>query len=277
MHAIASAGLSDIGRKRSNNQDHFLVDDSCRLYLVADGMGGHQAGDVAARLVVDSMHRYYASVSEPMDVEPGDPSLSAEANRLLGAIRYANQHVYQASLSNNACKGMGSTLAAVLLAGGTFVAANVGDSPIYLIHEGAIEMLSVPHTLMAEQADLGSDRGVIGSELQHVLTRGMGVEETVLPDICESPCFSGDRLILCSDGLSGKVAADEMLTVVVSQTAPEACRSLVEMANQRGGDDNITVIVLHVDKQNTLLTRFGRWMSRLTGCGRGKPPCQPSL
>lgn len=246
------------------------MDDAHGLYVVADGMGGHQAGDVAARLVVDSMRRYFtAGSAAAAALENGvpDPALSTPANRLVGAIRYANQQVFQAAVNHSAYKGMGSTLAAVLFAESTFVAANVGDSPIYLIHEGTIETLSVPHTLMAEQTDMDAEETVFAPGLEHVLTRGMGAEEHVKPDICESPYFIGDRLILCSDGLSGKVAPDEMLSLVVSRSAPDGCRTLVETANRRGGDDNITVIILHVNKQNTLWMRFHRWLSRFTHGG----------
>jgi protein phosphatase len=160
---------------------------------------------------------------------------------------------------------MGSTLAAVHFADSTFVAANVGDSPIYLIHEGDIEMLSVPHTLLAEQAELGSEKSVFAPELQHVLTRGMGAEDNVQPDICEAPCFNGDRLVLCSDGLSGKVTPGEILAAVARQSPSDACRFLVDTANRRGGEDNITVIVLLVEKQKRLVTHLRRWMARFSG------------
>mgnify|MGYP006294498769 CR=1 FL=1 len=265
MLKTASAGLSDIGRKRSTNQDYFLMDDAAGLYLLADGMGGHQAGEVAAKLVVDSMHRYLAAGStaaEAPENGKSDPSLSAQANRLRGAVHYANQQVYQASATHSAYQGMGSTLAAVQFGDRTFVAANVGDSPIYLVHEGSIEMLSVTHTLWAEQAERVADESVFVPELQHVLTRGMGAEDRVAPDICEAPFFSGDRLILCSDGLSGKVGPDEMLAVTASRSAPAACRTLVDTANRRGGDDNISVIVIDVNKQDTFWMRLSRWISR---------------
>lgn len=268
---ISSAGLTDIGRKRQSNQDFFLVDDACGLYLVADGMGGHQAGEVASQIVVEAMQQYYSAVVSNLEPNPKslhDPFLSPEANRLREAIRYANRQVFQAATANEAYKGMGSTIAAVKFADDTFVAANVGDSPIYLIHEDSIETLSVPHTVIAEQKDFSAeDQAVFGSYLQHLLTRGMGVEDTVQPDICESPCFSGDRLVVCSDGLSGKVAPGEILDVVSSRNSTDACTSLVEMANQRGGEDNITVIVLQITKPNTVLQRWRRWATRFTGSG----------
>ena len=271
MFQIVSAGLSDIGRKRRSNQDYFLLDDQHRLYLVADGMGGHQAGEVASQLVVDSIHKFYLSnpsTSASAGSEPHDPSLSSEANRLREAIGYANLQVYQAAATHKHYQGMGSTLAAVQFSDNMFIAANVGDSPIYLIHDDAIEMLSVPHTLMAEQSELSpGDPTVFGPELQHMLTRGMGVEDTVSPDIWESPCFSGDRFVICSDGLSGKVAPEEIRDRASNQDAAVACQSLVELANQRGGDDNITVIVLQVHKPDTLLQRLRNGMVRFAGGG----------
>jgi PPM family protein phosphatase len=268
MIDIASAGLSDIGRKRHSNQDAYLMDDVYGLYVVADGMGGHQAGEVAAKIVVDSIHQYYTASPPDADqaTTPHDPSLSPDANRLCEAIHYANQKVYQAAADNKAYQGMGSTLAAVQFARNTFIAANVGDSPIYLVHENSIETLSVPHTLMAEHQEFHpEDHTIFSPDLQHMLTRGMGVEDTVQPDICESPCFDGDRLIVCSDGLSGKVTPEEMLTVAATHSPPDACQTLVEMANQRGGDDNITVLVLHVHTAKTLFQRLRHWCARLTG------------
>lgn len=266
MIDIESAGLSDIGRKRHSNQDNFLVDDAHRLFLVADGMGGHQAGEVASQIVVDSINRFFsASTSDQNTTEPTqhDPLLSPDANHLREAIHYANQQVYQAAETNETYKGMGSTIAAVQFVNNTFIAANVGDSPIYLIHENAIELLSVPHTLLAEQQDFSpEDQALFGPELQHMLTRGMGVDDTVKPDMFESPCFCGDRIVICSDGLSGKVAPEEIRDVVSSTSANDACHVLVDMANQRGGDDNITVVVCHVVTQNSLFRRIAQWLAR---------------
>ena len=274
MFQIESAGLSDIGRKRQINQDYFLLNDQLNLFLVADGMGGHQAGEVASQLVVESIQKFFLTnpqLPDASDSAQADPSLSPEANRLREAIRYANQQVYQASATHRSYKGMGSTLAAVQFVDQTFIAANVGDSPIYLVHEESIETLSIPHTLVAEQSDMHpDDLSVVGPEFQHMLTRGMGVEETVKPDICESPCFSGDRLVLCSDGLSNKVTPDEILELTLSQKAEGACESLVNLANQRGGDDNITVILLHVNTQKSLWQRLAHWMTNIAGGGLPK-------
>jgi protein phosphatase len=271
MITIVANGLSHIGRKRRSNQDRYLLDDSHRLYVVADGMGGHQAGEVASQLVVDAMQQFYTAQPKQVDRSSGpnsDPALSPEANSMREAIAYANQQVYQAAADNRAFHGMGSTVAAVHFAPRTFIAANVGDSPIYLVHEQSIETLSVPHTLLAERPGLGTDdQAHLSADLQHLLTRGMGVDETVMPDICESPWYPGDRLVLCSDGLSGKVSPDTIRDVVTSHPAAEACQILVDMANENGGDDNITVVLISINQQNKLLQKISQWVTRFKGGG----------
>ena len=216
MVMIDSAGLSDVGRKRKENQDCFCVEDNLNLYVVADGMGGHLAGEVAGRMVVDSIRNYFAALQDNHNHPPQakhETSLSSEANHLLNAVAYANSQVYQASMEQPDYRGMGSTVAALLFTPDTFVAANVGDSSIYLIHESKIEQLSVPHTVVA-QTDLATeDQQVYGPDFKHLLTRGIGIENEVKSDFCESPYFEGDRFIICSDGLSDKVSPDEILEI----------------------------------------------------------------
>jgi len=235
MVVIESAGVTDIGRKRKNNEDSFLLDNDLGLYVVADGMGGHLAGEVASKLVVDTVWDYVKRFEEDEDakeLEDVEETLSKEANRLLSGIKLANQGVYQTAQSNESYRGMGSTLSAVYFTDKTFIVANVGDSPIYLVHDGSIELISVIHNVMAEQ--------------EHMLTRAIGVEEEVEADICESQYFQGDILAISSDGLSDKVSPDEILEVVRNERPAKACQTLVDLANERGGDDNITVIVLKV-------------------------------
>ncbi len=259
MVMIDSAGLSDVGRKRKENQDCFCVEDNLNLYVVADGMGGHLAGEVAGRMVVDSIRNYFAALQDNHNHPPQakhETSLSSEANHLLNAVAYANSQVYQASMEQPDYRGMGSTVAALLFTPDTFVAANVGDSSIYLIHESKIEQLSVPHTVVA-QTDLATeDQQVYGPDFKHLLTRGIGIESEVKPDFCESPYFEGDRFIICSDGLSDKVNPDEILEIASVGAPRKICRTLVDLANDRGGDDNTTVIALAVGKKMGLWPRF---------------------
>ncbi len=249
MIIIESAGITDIGQARKGNEDCFFVDDGLMLYMVADGMGGHQAGEVASELLVDTMRDYMIRFNEGSDVEEHIDSLSREANRLFSSILLANNRVYQVSQSKDSLKGMGTTISALYCSDKTMIAANVGDSPIYLVHDGKIDLLSELHTVMAEQIALGQEGGgLLGDKFKHMLTRAIGVGEDVKPYICEFQIFKGDTLIICSDGLSNKVLPEEINSVIKREPPEKACKILVDMANERGGEDNITVVVLRVKK-----------------------------
>ncbi len=241
-----------MGRKRKGNEDALFLDDKLGLYVVADGMGGHRAGEVASNMVVqtirDAIIRFRAT-GENGEPDRIDESLSLEANQILYSIEHANTGVNQSSRSNTAYRGMGSTVSIIYFTEESMIVANVGDSPIYLVHNGNIEELSVPHTVMAEQAAMNPDGArQLGSEFRHMLTQAMGIEQSISPDICEIPYFKGDRLLLCSDGLSDKVSPDEILNVINKQRPKKACSTLVNMANERGGDDNITIIIIRILK-----------------------------
>lgn len=250
MILIESAGITDRGKKRKGNEDALFLGDALRLYVVADGMGGHLAGEVASRLVVDTIEDFIKDKQTcPIDENPnnGDRALSREARRLLSGIQLSNKVVHDAARSNSSYRGMGSTVSAVYFTDGTFIAANVGDSPIYLIRDGNIKLLSVPHTVIAEQTALDPDNAAkLGREFRHVLTRAMGTEESVKADIYEIQCFKNDILVISSDGLSDKASPEEIQQLVDGNGSDAACRQLVDLANERGGDDNITAIVLKV-------------------------------
>lgn len=252
MFVIESAGLSDTGKKRKDNEDTLLVDDGLGLYIVADGMGGHRAGEVASRLVVESMHGHIQRCRDgeaPSETGLTDATLSFGANQVLAGILLSNRVVHDAANGTTDYRGMGATLAVLFFDDRTLVAANVGDSPIFLVHKGRLERLSVPHTVLAESEaanHLGLER--LGAKFSHVLTRAMGVKATVEANICEVPCFTGDILVICSDGLTDMVATEEILASVTRHPPDEACRELVDLANDRGGTDNISVIVLRIKK-----------------------------
>lgn len=259
MVQIRSSGLTDVGRKRSDNEDALLVDDARGLYVVADGMGGHRAGEVASRMVVE---RFSGSLPQ---VVPGffDEALSEAAARVVACVREANYAVYERSCRDQECHGMGSTVAVLLCTGDTAIAVNVGDSPIYLVRNNAAERVSVLHTVGAER--VARDPGALAAvpeRVRHMLSRAVGVDGEVEPDVCEIPCTPGDRFILCSDGLSDLVEPREMADIALGEEPEAACRRLVGLANDRGGHDNITVIVLQVpgDGQSTgLLGRVRSW------------------
>ena len=250
MIIIESASITDRGKKRKSNEDALIIEDALGLYVVADGMGGHRAGEVASHLVVKTMGEYVKSSmgnSDRRQAYDFDKTLSHEANRLLSSIRMSNQVVHEASLQNRSCRGMGSTVSAIYLSESTLIAANVGDSPIYLVRDGNIKLLSVPHTFLAEQNALNPGNAKkLGMEFKHVLTRAVGTEKSVTADIYEIQCFNDDILVISSDGLNDKVSPQEILELAHNNGPEVACQKLVELANDRGGDDNITVIVLNV-------------------------------
>jgi serine/threonine protein phosphatase PrpC len=262
MIVVESAGITDIGKKRQGNEDALFFDDALGLYVVADGMGGHRAGEIASKLVVDTISKYIRQASNNGDSAPNfapDKSLSREANMLLSGIYLSNKVVHEASLENDEFRGMGSTVSAVYFTSGTLIAANVGDSPIYLIRDGQIKLLSKPHTVLAEQQALNPGNAKkLGMEFRHVLTRAMGTEDSVNVDIYEIQCFKDDILVISSDGLSDKALPEEILELVHRNGLNAACQRLVKLANDRGGDDNVTAIVLKVKMVKNAQLSFDR-------------------
>lgn len=250
MILLKSAGITDIGKKRKGNEDALFLDDALGLYVVADGMGGHRAGEVASQLVVKTISEYILHSKNNGDTgnnNSPDKTLSGEANRLLSGIRLSNKVVHEASLDDDARRGMGSTVSAVYFSNGTFIVANVGDSPIYLIRDGKIKLISVIHTVLAEQTAIDpANAANLGMEFRHVLTRAIGTENYVKADIYEIQCFKNDIIVISSDGLSDKTSPDEILNLVNQNGLDTACQKLVNLANDRGGDDNVTTIVLKV-------------------------------
>ena len=264
---IESAGLTDVGKLRNDNEDTLLVDDDLGLYIVADGMGGHRAGEVASKLVVESIQDYLSKGTADEAAEDdtvGDASLSIKANRVLAGIEHANKVVYEAAISELDYEGMGSTVSMLLFDANTLVAANVGDSPIYLIHNQKIQTLSIPHTVMAEQMAIDPEAAAeLGSEFHHMLTQAMGANLSVNANICEIPYFKGDILVIGSDGLTDLVTPEETLEIAIKVPPESACRQMVDLANDRGGLDNITVIVVRIHatgngnpKIKTLISHF---------------------
>ena len=262
---VKSASITDRGKKRKANEDALILEDALGLYVVADGMGGHLAGDIASQLVVETIGEYIKKSIDNDDCDQTadfDETLSREANRLLRSIRISNQVVHEASMANKSQRGMGSTVSAVYFTESTLIAANVGDSPIYLVRDGNIKLLSVPHTFLAEQKALNPQSAKkLGMKFRHVLTRAVGTEKSVTADIYEIQCFSDDILVISSDGLNDKVSPQEILELVHNNGPDEACQRLVELANDRGGDDNITVIVLNVKMVKNSQDKINRFFA----------------
>lgn len=271
MIVLEAAALTDTGRKRKINEDCFCTDDSLGLYAVADGMGGHAAGEVASRIAVDTFYNYMREVLKKTDSEmlpDSDRDLSKAANHLMSAVYLANQSVYDVAQGNPAYAGMGTTLSAVFFTDETFITANVGDSPVFLIRGGEMALFSTLHTVASEASAAEPEaKRDLAREYSHILTQAIGTKDDVRPDVAEKSCQPGDIILISSDGLTDMVPEEEILTVVRSARPAAACRQLVDLANEKGGQDNITVIVLRVKKiasQTGLLSRIKGWLNGLT-------------
>lgn len=242
------AGLSVVGRVRENNEDYFAALPPHDLYLLADGMGAHAAGEVASRMAVESLVHSLAVEKAPRPV--GGVGETTLTERLVAAIKEANARVFASAKSETRWRDMGTTVVALQMIDGRVGIAHVGDSRAYRWRRGALECLTRDHSLAAESPDqLARYAAVFGQErLKSIVTRAIGVEPVVEADTSEEPAREGDRYLLCSDGLTGMLADAEIAAVLSREVSgPEAmCRELVASANERGGKDNITVIVVDV-------------------------------
>ncbi len=249
---IQASGITDVGLKREGNEDSYSTDLDHGLYIVADGMGGHLAGEVASRIAVEminsSFQRWVTHHTPPEEVYGSpDPSLTVQGNYLSSSIRLANRVVYEMAHEYEQYQGMGTTVAAVHVTPSLVIAANAGDSRIYMIRDGDIERLSRDHTIVSEQVEAGmmTPEEAETSPLKHVLTRNLGSSEDVDADIYEIEPANHDRFVLCSDGLTDLVSDREILEMTQAATDAEGlCRTFVETALRRGGHDNTTVIAV---------------------------------
>ena len=254
---VRASGVSDVGLQREGNEDAFSVQPSLGLYIVADGMGGHLAGEVASRVAVEIVAKAFQRWTErdaPDDELYGypDPSLSKAGNYVLSSIRLANRVIYEMATEYEQYNGMGTTIVALLVKPGLIVAANVGDSRMYVVRDGRIERMSKDHTIVSEHIEMGvmTEEEAAGSPLRHILTRNLGSAEHVDAAVFEIVPSGRDRFILCTDGLTDLANDVEILGVARDEEDPELlCRNLVDLALQRGGHDNTTVVSVFLEGQ----------------------------
>jgi protein phosphatase len=233
---------TDVGRQRSSNQDccgmAVAPGDGARLWIVADGMGGHAGGEIASRVAVDAAIATFSAGGDDL------------AERLRAAIVAANRAVLTAAQQNRALTGMGTTAVALAVAGESLCIANVGDSRAYRVRRNRIEQLTQDHSVVAElvrRGHLSEDEAMLHPR-RHEVLRSLGFEWDLDVDVDPAEAAAGDTFLLCSDGLSGVVDDAEIAALCAKRRPSEAARALVDAANARGGPDNITVQVV----------RFGR-------------------
>jgi len=248
---ITARGVTDVGRRRDRNEDAFLVDQDLGLFVVADGMGGHAGGGTASALAVETLRARVRSAREADRASfdaPGPPESSRLPEILRQAVEDACRAIYRAAQEDPSLAGMGTTVTAALLAGRAAFVAHVGDSRCYLCRGEQMFQISEDHSLVNEQLKAGAitEEEARSSRFRNIITRSVGFEEEVLVDVMGLEVNAGDTLVLCCDGLSNLVEDREIARIAKGDPIGEAPEKLVSLANERGGDDNITVIVVKV-------------------------------
>ncbi len=247
-----SRGLTDRGLRRRHNEDQFLVREDLALYVVADGMGGHAAGEVASDLAVKEVGRVIESTRAFDDdtwPEEWDAHRSVNANRLVNAILAAHRRVTGAVEADNGLRGMGATIVAALMDAERekLTVAHVGDSRAYLLRDGSMQLITSDHSWVHEQviAGLLSEEAARNHPLKNVVTRALGGAQDPVVDATDQEVKAGDLLLLCSDGLNTMLADDEIAGILKrGGDLTRLAYQLVAEANRRGGVDNITVILV---------------------------------
>lgn len=240
-------GKTDVGKRRANNQDHFVVDRDASFYAIADGMGGHAAGEVASEIAIETLVEHVGNVEEAG--KNGDLGTLEEA--LVAAIRDGNRRICDSVVDHEERRGMGTTLVTFWRRDGKALIGHVGDSRAYRLRDGKLTRLTDDHSWVEEQVRRGvlSDQEAVNHPMRNVVTRAMGTPDGLDVEINHDDMQSGDLYLLCSDGLNSMIGDDEIRATLARYVDdPEAaCDGLIEQANAKGGDDNITVIVIRVE------------------------------
>ncbi len=252
---ITYKAVSDVGRKRKGNEDSLFVNPEQHLFVVADGMGGHAAGEIASKVAVESINEFVCltggdeEITWPFGL---DENISYDGNRLKTAIRYANRKVLEATKEKSEYEGMATTVAAVLVDGDTANLGHVGDSRVYLVRDGEITQLTSDHSWVNEQIQSGviSPDQARTHPLRNVVTRALGGKPDLQVDMQQHKAKAGDILLLCSDGLTTMITDEDIARVVreACGDVEKAAQALVASANAKGGEDNITVLLIRFDE-----------------------------
>ncbi|HEX5474903.1 MAG TPA: Stp1/IreP family PP2C-type Ser/Thr phosphatase [Vicinamibacterales bacterium] len=252
---LSWAARTDPGLRRTSNEDSYCTTPELGLFVVADGMGGHVAGEVASRIAVETIRTF---ITETAGADrnrtwpfPFEPALSFEANRLKAAFKLANHQISAAVADAADLRGMATTACALLAGPDAACVAHVGDSRVYILRASGLEQITMDHSWVEEQVRAGVMTATAARQhpWRNVVTRALAGGEDPEVDVTEVHGVRGDRLLLCSDGLSTAVSNEEIASILGTRGVPleEICTRLVAAANKAGGPDNITTIVLDVD------------------------------
>jgi protein phosphatase len=249
---IVSGGVTNVGRVRTNNEDSFRVIDSLNLYILSDGMGGVAHGEIASAMAVDVVAKHCAEteVDPAMTIFADMPSAwSEKTRRLSSAVHLANKSIFDSAQTHEEQRGMGATITTAWIDGTRLSIAHVGDSRAYLLRSGSLQQLTSDHSLVAEQVRRGilTPAEAERSDMQSVLLRALGAHAEIEVDSEEHTLFGGDVLLLCSDGLTRMITEPEIAGTLQAEPDPtKAAERLIDLANEQGGADNITAIVVRV-------------------------------
>ncbi len=255
QHSLSAAGASDVGRVRSRNEDAFTVQPRLGLIAVADGMGGHPAGDIASSLAVEELAALFEERSRPASDSGDDSDYSGNpGGPMEEAVRRANRRILDEAEADPQRSGMGTTLAALQVSPSTggFALGHVGDSRGYVFSDDRLRRLTRDHTWVQEMIDAGKINDDLGEAhpLRHILSRALGIGRSVSPEVSLGQGKPGDLFLLCTDGLTGMISDEDLeayLRLHADQDLDSLALELVEVANERGGSDNITVVLLKLD------------------------------
>ena len=251
---VSSASATDTGLRRSTNEDCFSVREDLRLFVVADGMGGHAAGEIASQAVVEGIVAF-VEATQAMSPDqtwpiPFDPEQSVNANRLRAGFQMGNRRLAAQIASSSELRGMATTAVAVLIDGGTGTLAHVGDSRVYRLRDGQLDRLTRDHSWVEDQIRVGalSETAARRHPWRNIVTRALSGSEDLDVDIQEVALRSGDRLLLCSDGVFTVLDDDQIGEVLRRETDLHSlCHALIQGANDGGGPDNVTAVVLEIN------------------------------
>jgi serine/threonine protein phosphatase PrpC len=251
---IVSGGKSDVGQQRGNNEDCYRIVEPLNLFVISDGMGGEAHGEVASAMAVETVVRHCTGEEAgalPASVQ-AQPGWSEKTNRLFNAAHLANRKIYESAEAHPEQQGMGATLTAAWIDEEKLSIVHVGDSRTYVLRSGSLEQLTSDHSLVAEQVRRGilTPEEAEHSEMQSVLLRALGTQAEIEVDAEEHILFPRDVLLLCSDGLTRMVTEPEIAGTLQSELDPgRAAEKLVALANENGGADNVTVVVIRLDSE----------------------------
>ncbi len=251
--SLITAGETNVGMKRTHNEDNLLLLPEENLFVVADGMGGHSSGEIASQIAVEAIQNFFKATRQDEEITwpyKMDKNRPYDENRFIMAVKLANLRIHEAAQREARYRGMGTTVAGMHLVDGHALVAHVGDSRVYLVRNGKMSQVTEDHSLLNDyiKAKKLTAEEIENFPHKNVIVRALGMKDTVLVDLSRHVVQPGDILLACSDGLNGMLSDAEMLDLVNQNSdLDKASSALIAAANRAGGVDNVTVALVRID------------------------------